>query len=521
MKIRSKIEAPGFVVKIKSDTPYLSRHTSQTGSFKGKKQMKPRNLYNITLFLLLSFLLSCNPKTKDEPKPDPDNPIEETGEVSVWLTTDNEVHLMTKQSDLHFSKEIGDFTIVLDSTELYQTMEGFGAALTGSSAYLIKNMSEEKQKALLEDLFDPEKGIGINYLRITIGSSDFSVGTYSYCDVADISKFAIPERDKTDLLPVLKKILAINPTIKILASPWSAPAWMKTNNHMYGGSLKGSEVYDDFANYFVEYVKAFATEGITIDAITLQNEPMHEISTYPTMKMLWSEQNVIIRDYLGPKFRKENLNTKIIIWDHNFDMAYYPINILNDPVTRTFVAGTGWHGYGGRASAIDQVQELHPDKDVYFTEQSGGGWNTDTRMGNMFWYMKEFLMASVNRGSKNFIMWNLALDENHGPTTTTGGCQNCRGVVTIKSDGTYIRNEEYYLLGHFAKPVRLNAKRIENYSAKMPAGLTVSSFINSDESKVVVVMNRSGARQNYSIRIGERKFTYNQFDESVVSFKFK
>jgi glucosylceramidase len=296
---------------------------------------------------------------------------------------------------------------------------------------------------------------------------------------------------------------------------------MKQNNSMYGGSLKGTPLYNDFAEYFVRYIKAFESEGISVDAITIQNEPMHETGGYPTMKMLWEEQNTIIRDYLGPKFVEHNIKTKIIIWDHNFDMAYYPINILNDPLTRQYVAGTGWHGYGGDASAIDAVQALHPDKDVYFTEQSGGGWNTDTRMGNMFWYMKNFLMASVNRGSKNFIMWNLALNPQNGPTTTTGGCQNCRGVVTVKPDGTYTRNEEYYLLGHFSKFVRLGAKRIKNSATNLPDGMTLSSFMNTDGSKVVVVINRSGARKQYNIRCGARKFLYNQLDESVVSFYFK
>lgn len=473
----------------------------------------------LSLVTILVFL-ACKHTPKDEPNP-PTPTTDTIGDVSLWLTTGNEVHLIKRQPALKFSKELGDFTIVLDSTETFQHMDGFGAALTGSSAFLLQQMNASNRQKLLEDLFDPIKGIGINYLRLTIGSSDFSIGTYSYCDNPGISNFEIPDRDKTDLLPTLHEILKINPEIKILASPWSAPAWMKLNNNMNGGSLKGREVYADFAEYFVKYVKAFKAEGIAIDAITLQNEPMHETNGYPTMKMLWTEQNEIIRDYLGPRFEKENIKTKIIIWDHNFDMAYYPMNILNDPVTRKYVAGTGWHGYGGSASAIDEVQTKHPDKAVYFTEQSGGGWNTDTRMGNMFWYMKEFLMASVNRGSKNFLMWNLALNENNGPTTTSGGCQNCRGVVTVKSDGTYTRNEEYYLLGHFAKNIRLGALRINNTSSKWPGGVTVSSFLNSDNTKVAVVMNRSGAKQKYSIRCGNRKFTYEQYDESVVTFKFK
>lgn len=477
-------------------------------------------MFHKIIILLLSAVILFSCKEPEIIGPDPEV-IDSIGDVNVWLTSGNEVFLMKRQSSIDFSRELGDFTIVLDTAVTYQEMDGIGAALTGSSAYLINQMSPADRSKLLEDLFDPKKGIGLNYLRITIGSSDFSIGTYSYCDNADINSFVIPQRDRDDLLPVLKMILAINPTIKIMASPWSAPAWMKQNNSMYGGSLKGSQIYPDFAEYFVRYIKAFESEGITIDAITIQNEPMHETGGYPTMKMGWEEQNIIIRDYLGPKFIEHNLKTKIIIWDHNFDIAYYPINILNDPLTRQYVAGTGWHGYGGDASAIDAVQALHPDKDVYFTEQSGGGWNTGTRMENMFWFMKDFLMASVNRGSKNFIMWNLALNPQNGPTTTTGGCQNCRGVVTVKTDGTYVRNEEYYLLGHFSKFVRLGAKRIKTSATNLSDGLTLSAFMNTDRSKVLVIMNRSGARKKYNIRCGTRKFLYNQLDESVVSFHFE
>lgn len=475
------------------------------------------NRFSIFLFSVF-VLLSC----KDPVTPPDIEPvtIDTTKSVRVWLTTGNEAYKLEQRNSLEFSREFGDFTIQIDTTTTYQRMDGFGAALTGSSAFLLKNLPAHQRDSILRDLFDPQKGIGINYLRLTIGSSDFSIGIYSYADGGTIESFAIPERDRIDLLPVLKEILAINPTIKILASPWSAPAWMKKNNSMLGGSLRGPEVYADFAEYFVRYVKAFAAEGITIDAITLQNEPMHQTNGYPTMLMEWTEQNEIIRDYLGPAFKANNLNTKIIIWDHNFDMSYYPMNILNDPVTRTFVDGTGWHGYGGNASAIDRVQEAHPDKNVYFTEQSGGGWNTDTPMGNMFYYMREFLMASVNRGSKNFIMWNLALNPDHGPTTTSGGCQNCRGVITIRPDGSYLRNEEYFLIGHFSKFVRLNAVRVENSTTNPVGGITVSSFMNTDGSKVVVVMNRSGNKLKYAVRCGDRKFAYEQYNESVVTFRF-
>jgi len=477
-------------------------------------------MLNKHIIPLIMFLLfnSC-----DEPVNHPieEVPIDTSKPIQVYLTTHNEIFLLRQQNSIDFTRELGNFTLTIDTADTFQSMDGFGAALTGSSAFLLRNLSAQRRDSVLRDLFDPTKGIGINYLRITIGSSDFNIGTYSYWDSGKSGEFAIPQRDRTDLLPVLKEILAINPTIKILASPWSAPAWMKKNNSMYGGSLIGPEVYSYFAEYFVKYVKAFAAEGIHIDAITIQNEPMHETGGYPTMKMLWEEQNIIIRDYLGPRFRDEKISTKIIIWDHNFDMYFYPMNILNDPITRTFVDGTGWHGYGGNPSAIDILQAVHPDKNVYFTEQSGGEWNTDTRMGNMFYYMREFLMATVNRGSKNFILWNLALNPQNGPFTTSGGCRTCRGVITIRQDGSYVRNEEYYLLGHFAKFVRLGALRIANSGSKTPAGITVSSFMNTDGSKVVVVLNRSGMRQTYNIRCGNRRFIYNQLNESVVTFKFQ
>ncbi len=479
------------------------------------------NFSTLAFVFFLGFILfnSCKPEVV---KPEEEEtPVLVKGDVDVWLTSGNEIFLLREQNGVDFSRELGDFTITIDSTQSYQSIDGFGAALTGSSAFLLKNLTADRRDSILHDLFDPNKGIGINYLRLTIGSSDFSIGTYSYCDTGNMNDFAIPEIDKRDLLPVLKEILAINPSIKILASPWSAPAWMKNNNSMYGGSLKGPSVYADFAEYFVKYVQAFEAEGIHIDAITIQNEPEYATSGYPTMKMLWTEQNIIIRDFLGPRFVAEGINTKIIIWDHNFDMAYYPMNILNDQDTRKYVDGVGWHGYVGNATAIDAITAAHPDKNVYFTEQSGGEWNTDTRMGNMFYYMKNFLMGSVNRGSKNFIMWNLVLNEDNGPNTTEGGCHTCRGVITVRDNGSYIRNEEYYLLGHYAKFVRLDAKRIYNSSSNLPSGINVSSFQNTDGTKTVVVMNRSGKRQSYNIRCGSRKFLYNQLNESVVTLYFK
>lgn len=476
----------------------------------------------LSILFITVLALSCSSSDPDNPGTDP-NPGTTDKTIDVYITNRTSGQKLEKQGSIAFSKDISNLTIRLDTTGVQQEIEGFGAALTGSSAYLIKNMDAAGRADLLKKLFTDD-GIAIKYLRLCIGSSDFSMGNYTYCDENDISKFAIPEVDKRDLLPVLKEILALNKNIKLMGSPWTAPAWMKNNNNLYGGSLKGETIYNDFAEYFVKYINAYKTEGINIDAISIQNEPRHAINTYPTMYMEWDEQNKIIRDYLGPKFKAAGLTTKILIWDHNFDGVDYPINILNDSETRKYVAGSAFHGYGGTPANLNSLISQYPSIPIYFSEQSGGGWNTDDPIGNMLYYMKEMLMPTINQGSKNFLMWNLALNTQNGPvTTTSGGCQNCRGVVTVKDDNkTYSINEEYYLLGHFSKFIKEGAHRVSNsIVGTLPTNMVVSTFLNPDGSKVAVVLNQSGLKQDFTVRTGDRRFTYSLSDQSVVTFVYK
>ncbi|MDR0798140.1 MAG: glucan endo-1,6-beta-glucosidase [Dysgonamonadaceae bacterium] len=443
------------------------------------------------------------------------------GDVHFWQTSRNEYYLFSEAA-VNYSNDLGDFTIRLNPETEYQTMEGFGAALTGSSAFLIRTMAADKRQTLLNDLFSREKGAGINFLRITIGSSDFSLGLYTYCDTEGIDHFAIPETDRRDLIPVLKEILAINPEIKIMASPWSPPAWMKTSRSMIGGSLK-PEYYNDFGDYFVKYVQAMKAEGVTIDALTLQNEPLFESTEHPSMRMEWREQSEIIRDYVGPKFKAAALTTKILILDHNFDLYEYPLNILNDPDTRQYVAGTAFHGYEGSPSAIQEVTKMHPDKGIYFTELSGGGWNDNLatdRMETMLHYLTDYAIPSIQYGCKNFIMWNLALNPQDGPTTPGGTfCKDCRGVVTINDDGSYRKELEYYLIAHFSKVVRVGAKRIHTtFTGTHPDNLFITAFVNPDGSKALIVANRSGNKSTFTVRNGSQRFTYTAANDAVISF---
>jgi glucosylceramidase len=446
--------------------------------------------------------------------------------VAVYLTVRNTAVRLMQQNDVDFSgAAAGGLTVTVDTADVKQEIEGFGAALTGSSAYLMKNMTAEARGKLLRDLFTGE-GIDMKYMRLCIGTSDFSMGNYTYCDdcsPADLSHFGIPEIDRRDLLPVLKEILALQPHMRLLGSPWTAPAWMKTNNALYGGYFKTDPaVYNALAQYFVKYVQAYAAEGIAIDAITLQNEPWYETGGYATMKMEPAQQRDVVRDFLGPQFEAAGITTQIQIWDHNFGEVQYPLEVLADADAKRYIDGVAFHGYSGSPADLDRLAAVHPDMPIYFTEQSGGGWNTDDPIGNMLYYMKDFIIPTINRGSRNFLMWNLALDLNAGPKVAgLGGCGNCRGVVTVQGN-SYRVNEEYYLLGHFSKFVQAGAHRIgHTLSAAKPNNVDFSTFLNPDGSKVVVAVNQSGAAQTFTVRTGSRNFQYTLPDQSSVSLVYK
>ncbi|MGK4567479.1 glycoside hydrolase family 30 protein [Flavobacterium sp. 3HN19-14] len=286
--------------------------------------------------------------------------------------------MLAKQAPIIFADNSNSNpTITVDESQTFQQIDGFGYCLTGGSATLINNMAPEKQKALLKELFETNgNAIGVSYLRVSIGASDLDPAVFSYDDLKDdefdppLSKFSIAH-DKKDLIPVLKKILAINPNIKILGSPWSAPTWMKDNSNSKGGSLI-PRFYDSYAQYFVKYIEAMKSHGITIDAITVQNEPLHP-GNNPSMYMEAKDQLIFVKKHLGPAFAAAKINTKIIVYDHNCDKPQYPLEILNDPEAKKYVDGSAFHLYGGEITALSKVHDAHPDKNVYFTEQWTGG----------------------------------------------------------------------------------------------------------------------------------------------------
>lgn len=477
---------------------------------------------HILLASLCLLFFSCEDFNSDSGFGSEDEQSTENNDVRLWLTTGTQVFMM-KELPIEYSNDVTELTVKIDPSVKYQKIDGFGGGMTGSSAYLLRKMSAENRAKTLKDLFDPKEGIGLESIRISIGASDFSTSLYTYCDKEGIENFAIPQTDKEDLIPVLKEILTINPNVKFIASPWSPPAWMKTSKQLNNGSLE-PKYYDVFAEYFVKYVKAMAGEGITIDAITIQNEPEFESYAHPSMLMPWDVQAKIIGEYLGPKFKAAGINTKILAFDHNFEIYEYALNVLDNPLANQYIAGSAFHGYNGTPSVLDNITAKYPNKSIYVTELSGGEWNDDTEMGTFFHYMTNFLVPSIQKGSSNFMMFNVALDPKHGPVTPGGTfCENCRGIITIDGE-TYMKELEYYMLGHFGKVCRSGANRIKtSFVGTVPDKLTTTAFLNPDGSRSLVVVNRSGNKVDLTIKdtSTNKRLVYNIANDAVASFILK
>lgn len=396
-----------------------------------------------------------------------------------------------------------DETIVVNAATKYQVMDGFGYTLTGGSAMHLSKMSAPTRKQLLEELFGNGKnGIGVSYIRISIGASDLDEKVFSYNDLPagqtdlKLEKFDLGY-DRQYLIPVLKQILAINPSIKILGSPWSPPVWMKDNGDTRGGSLK-PEYAGVYADYFVKYIREMKNNGITIDAVTVQNEPLHP-GNNPSLLMPADAQRDFIKRHLGPAFKRGNIKTKIIIYDHNADRPDYPITILDDPEAAQYIDGSAFHLYGGEVNAIAKVHEAHPDKNLYFTEQwVGAPGNFDKELT---WHIENLIIGAPRNWCKTVLEWNLAADENQDPHTDRGGCDRCLGAVTITGNAV-TREPAYYIIAQASKFVKPGSVRVES---NMAAGLPNVAF-QTPEGKIAVIMqNTSGKDKAVAVDAGISK----------------
>ena len=453
--------------------------------------------------------------------------------VSVYQTTPDLIEALSERATLHFSTTNTTSPtaplITVDDAQRFQEIDGFGASLTDSAAWLFaKKLAPAQIDAIFKMFFARKDGIALNILRQPVGSSDLAVTFYSFDDLCqqvakacttpagqsdpNLDHFSL-QHDQEYILPLLKKAIAINPAMHVMLSPWSAPGWMKTSGSMLGAvsdpgagadgkpqpsSLK-PEFYPAFASYLVKTVQGYQAAGVPIWGLSVQNEPLFTPPTYSGMQMLATEQAAFFGNALGPALASAGLRTKVLVYDHNWDRPDYPETVLKDPKAGALAAGTAWHHYGGDPSVMTKFHEEFPQKDQWVTESSGGTWQT----GNVFAEEAAELIAVTRNWSRGYVLWALATDQNHGPVV--GGCDTCRGLVTIdlsSPEKPVVRPElDYYVLGQASKFLLPGAVRI---ASDEPAGTKLKdvAFRNTNGTVVLYALNAGTTSQ--ALRIGFR-----------------
>lgn len=420
-------------------------------------------------------------------------PAPETRVANIWLTTADETQKLEQQAgQLPAGAATGDEAVVIDTSKHFQKVHGFGASITDASAQLLSGLPEDKRKAVMAELFGRgPNGLGLSFTRLTVGASDFSPDHYSYDDTPgnmpdpELRHFSI-DYARRYVLPRTREALAINPDLLVMISPWSAPAWMKTTKSLIKGKLV-PQYYPAFANYLARTVEEFKREGVPVSMLTIQNEPDFEPEDYPGMRVDPPQRAEVIGRHVGPVFKARGLRTQILDYDHNWDDPHLPLAVLADPAARGHIAGVAWHCYEGDVPAQSKVRDAFPDKDVWFTECSGGEWAP--KFGETLgWMTSKLIIGASNHWSRGTLLWNLALDPQFGPHK--GGCGDCRGGITIDpTTGTITRNVEYYVLGHASRFVLPGAVRVSTTARE---GVEAASFVNSNGSRVAILYRKSG-----------------------------
>lgn len=419
--------------------------------------------------------------------------------LSVWLTSVNRTSLFQRQAnDFRFADKANNFPVItVDSGQKYQDIDGFGFSLTGGSAMLISRLPDIARIALLRELFLPDgDGIGVSFLRLSIGASDLSERCFSYVDRPEgesdpeLAHFDIEAGD-IEVIPLLQEILVINPEIKVMATAWSAPLWMKTNQRSVGGKLR-PDCYAIYAAYLVKYLQAMRTRGITIHALTPQNEPLNQ-KNEPSMIMEADEQAEFIKNHLGPALNTAGLaDVELFCWDHNCDVKEYPLEVFADADARRYLAGSAWHLYGGDISTLSEVRQAYPEMKLYFTEQWVG---SDGQFGgDLMWHVRNVLIGSLRNWSRVVFEWNLASDPFCCPHTP-GGEARCVGALTVGDEVT--RNVAYYVIAHAAKFVRPGSVRI--YSDEQD-DLPNVAFLTPEGRIVMITLNDGAEPRSFNIQ---------------------
>ena len=464
----------------------------------------------------------------------------------VWITTPDGSELLADRGTVAFTDAPSAApTIVVDPSRTFQTLTGFGASITDSSAAVLYSLPATARATAMASLFAPQ-GDGLDFLRQPVGASDFTTGpAYTYDDVPagqtdyGLAHFSVAH-DERQILPLLRQARRLNPALGVLATPWSPPAWMKT-----GGSLDGGRLIDDpriyraYAAYLVKFVQAYRADGVPVGYLTVQNEPQNRTPAgYPGTDLpSWQEAKVIAQ--LGPMLRRAGLPTKILGYDHNWtehpgdvaatppdetaDVDAYPRNLLSSGAAR-YLSGVAYHCYYGDPSAMTALHRQFPAQDVYFTECSGSQSSdpATTFSDTLKWHARNLVLGTTRNWAKTVVNWNLALDADGGPHT--GGCATCTGVLTVHPDGTVTRNAEYYTLGHLARFVKPGAVRVASTSfgtTGWNGQVMDTAFRNPDGSTVLVAHNENDDPRAVAVRYAGRTFTYTLPGGALATFVWR
>ena len=494
------------------------------------------NVIASTILALSALLFAGCGGSGNEPEPaTPTTPTAPTtGDVKALTTTDNRSKDLT-ESFISFSTtdNMSPSTIRLKASEEFQTIDGFGAAITGSTAYNLLKMQPADRAAFLKQTFSHSEGYGMSYIRICIGCSDFSLSEYTCCDKEGIENFALTDEETKYVIPELKEIHSYNPELKIMASPWTAPKWMKVNNltdlkpyDSWTGGQLNPKYYQDYATYFALWIKAFNREGIDIYAMTPQNEPLNRGNS-ASMFMGWQEQRDFVKTALGPKFKAEGIDTKIYVFDHNYnydnmaDQQGYPTKIYADEEASKYIAGAAYHNYGGNLNELNAIHKANPDKELVFSESTAGDWNNGANLqARLIDDMEQITLGTVNRWCRGAIIWNLMLDSKRGPNRP-GGCTTGFGAVDINDDfKTIRRNSFYYIMAQMSAGVKPGAKRIgtEGFTKN---GLTFSAFRNPDNSYALVLSNKNSEDVRATVDDGSHHFPVTVPAKGIVTLSWK
>ncbi|SDO64852.1 discoidin domain-containing protein [Lentzea jiangxiensis] len=459
--------------------------------------------------------------------------------VRVWVTTPDRAELMHERPRVTFGKQRSAHpTIVVDPGRRFQEVDGFGASITDSSAALLASLPPATRADTMRKLFDPKTGIGVSFLRQPVGSSDFTAAKehYTYDDVpAGQTDFALRHfsirHDEAKVLPLLREAKRLNPRLKVMATPWSPPAWMKTNDSLVGGQLKDDpRIYDAYARYLVKFVQAYARAGVPVDFLSVQNEPQNrKPDAYPGTDMPVAQQVEVI-EALGPKLAQASPRTKILGFDHNWAThpndgtaeADYPYQVLRSEAAK-WVAGTAYHCYYGDPSAQTALHTAFPDKGIWFTECSGSRSATDPPAkvfsDTLRWHARNVVLGTTRNWARSAVNWNIALDSTGGPHL--GGCGTCTGLVTVRPDGSVVTDAEYYTIGHLSKFVKPGARRIGSTSfgtTGWNGQIMDAAFRNRDGSTALVVHNQHDDPRSFAVELGDRTFEYTLPGGALATF---